>query len=261
MSNFLDFKQQVGLITGAGAPAGIGFAAAKILCECGCDLALIATTERIFDRAAELRQSGIHAKGYIADLTKRDEVSAVVAEILRDFGRIDVLVNNAGLAQLGGGSEFCAFSETELELWDLSIRRNLDTCVNVTRAVLPQMIAQKYGRIVNVSSVTGPVVSGARYAAYGAAKAGILGMSKAIACEVAEKDIMVNNVLPGWIATGSQSETGKRGGANTPCGRSGSPEEVANMIAFLASRRASYITGQDFIVDGGNVLQEYKGPK
>lgn len=122
------------------------------------------------------------------------------------------------------------------------------------------MKSRNYGRIVNVSSVTGPVVSNPGEAAYSAAKAAVIGMSRSIAIEVAKDNIMINNVLPGWIATASQTEGEAAGGLNTPAGRGGSPEEVANMIVFLASKEASYITGQSFIVDGGNTIQEYKGP-
>ena len=127
------------------------------------------------------------------------------------------------------------------------------------KAVLPGMLDAEYGRIVNVSSVTGPVVSASGCSAYGAAKAGVNGMSKAIAIETGNKGITINNVLPGWIKTGVQSKRGAMGGENTPLGRSVLPEEVAAMVVFLASDKASGITGQDFTVDGGNVIQEFKG--
>ena len=122
------------------------------------------------------------------------------------------------------------------------------------------MMAQKYGRIVNVSSVTGPVVSNPGEAAYSAAKAGVIGMSRALAIEVGIHGITVNNVLPGWIATASQTESEQAGGLNTPMKRSADPMEVANAIIFLASREASYITGVSLVVDGGNTIQKYKGP-
>ena len=131
--------------------------------------------------------------------------------------------------------------------------------VNMIKNVLPGMREAGYGRIVNVSSVTGPVVSASGDSAYGAAKAALNGMSKAIAIENGRRGITINNVLPGWIKTDVQSKRGAMGGENTPLGRSVLPSEVAAAVVFLASDKASGITGQDFIVDGGNVIQEFKG--
>lgn len=146
------------------------------------------------------------------------------------------------------------------ESWDTSINRNLTLCFNVTKETLSYMIKSNYGRIVNVSSVTGPVVSNPGESAYSAAKAGIIGMSRALAIEAGVNNITVNNVLPGWIATASQTESEAAGGLNTPMRRSAEAAEVANAIVFLASREASYITGESIVVDGGNTIQEYKGP-
>lgn len=260
MERFIDFEDQVCLVTGAGSEYGIGFSTAKILARLGGRIALISTTDRIHKRAEELQALGADAKGYTADLMDRSETEKTIKQILSEFGSIEVLVNNAGMAQVGESEDFTEFAELTYESWDSSIGRNLTLPFNVTRLVLPHMKAAKYGRIVNVSSVTGPVVSNPGEAAYSAAKAAIIGMSKSVAIEVARDNIMINNVLPGWIATASQTESEAAGGLNTPAGRGGSPEEVANMIVFLASKEASYITGQSFIVDGGNTIQEYKGP-
>jgi 3-oxoacyl-[acyl-carrier protein] reductase len=126
--------------------------------------------------------------------------------------------------------------------------------------MLPGMIDRNYGRIVNVASVTGPMVSNPGEASYGAAKAAMVGMSRALAIEVAGYGITVNNVAPGWIGTGSSTEQEKIAAENTPMRRAGRPEEVAELIAFLASDEATYITGQMVVIDGGNTIQEYKGP-
>mgnify|MGYP004469756037 FL=1 len=257
---FIDFTGQTCLITGAGSPTGIGFSAARILGENGGRIALIATTDRIYQRAEELVSMGIEARGYIADLMDRAQVAAVVNQIADDFGGIDVLVNNAGMTQVGEEEDFSDIMHVSYESWDTSINRNLNICFNVTKQVLPYMVGKKYGRIVNVSSVTGPVVSNPGEAAYSAAKAGIIGMSRALAIETGVYGVTVNNVLPGWIATASQTESEAAGGLNTPMRRSADAEEVANAIVFLASERASYITGASLVVDGGNTIQEYKGP-
>ena len=257
---FINFKEQVCLITGAGSPTGIGFSAAKILGRLGAAVALVATTDRIYKRAEELKAEGITAKGYIADLMDREQTKTMMERVAADFGNIHVLINNAGMTQVGEEEDFTDLMNVTYESWDTSINRNLTLTFNVTKQALPYMMAQKYGRIVNVSSVTGPVVSNPGEAAYSAAKAGVIGMSRALAIEVGIHGITVNNVLPGWIATASQTESAQAGGLNTPMKHSADPMEVANAIIFLASREASYITGVSLVVDGGNTIQEYKGP-
>lgn len=260
MEPFMRFDGQVCLITGAGSEAGIGYACAERLGSLGAQIIITSTSERIHERVAELHAKGIASHGYIADLTEKEQVERLVSDIIQNHGRIDVLVNNAGLAQLGQRGASQAFAHTDLNQWCGTIDRNLTTCFLVTRQVLPAMIQAGYGRIVNISSVTGPLVSTSHSAAYGAAKAAVVGMSRAIAIEAAKDNIMINNVLPGWIATDAQSKRGAEGGRNTPAGRSGTAREVANLAVFLASKEASYITGQTFVVDGGNTIQEYKGP-
>lgn len=259
-NTFMNFKDQVCLITGAGSPNGIGFCTAKILGGLGAKVALISTTERIHQRAEDLKAEGIEARGYIANLMDRAQTEEVMQKIVSDFGGIHVLVNNAGMVQVGQEEDFSDMLSITYESWDTSIDRNLTLCFNVTKLALPYMVKQNYGRIVNVSSVTGPVVSNPGEAAYSAAKAGVIGMSRALAIEVGVHNITVNNVLPGWIATASQTEEEAAGGLNTPMRRGGDPAEVANAIVFLASREASYITGESLVVDGGNTIQEYKGP-
>lgn len=252
-------RGQVALVTGAGSAEGIGLATAQLLAELGCKVAICATGPRIEQRAAELRALGYEARGYTADLTVSCEAEALVARVLADFGPIDILVNNAGMVQQGQAESLAPFHEITAEQWTADIRRNLDTCFHTTRQVLPGMRARRHGRIINVSSVTGPVVANPGEAAYSAAKAAMVGMSRALALECGTEGITVNCVAPGWVATGSQTADEAHAARHTPLGRAGTPREMAAAIAFLAMPGASYIHGELLIVDGANCLQERKG--
>ena len=259
MHALFSLQGQVALVTGAGSAEGIGFACARLLAELGAKVAITATGPRIHDRASELQKAGHDSRGYTADLTDRQQTRDLLTSIHADFGRVDILVNNAGMSKEGSPEVYQLFHESDDDEWDIAIERNLTTCYNVTRQVIAGMVERKYGRIVNVSSVTGPLVSGRGLAAYSAAKAAMIGMSRSIALDVAPDGITINNVAPGWVATASQTADEKIASAYTPLGRAGTPTEMASMVAFLASPAASYITGQMMVVDGGNCLQESKG--
>ncbi|MGH2640482.1 MAG: SDR family NAD(P)-dependent oxidoreductase [Actinomycetota bacterium] len=252
---------RVALVTGAGSPTGIGFATARILGREGATLAIASTTDRIHERAAELSEAGFQAGGFVADLTDREQVRRMVDEVVERFTSIDILVNNAGMVSV---SMEDAADRVFLELddvgWDQVLAMNLDTAYNVTKRVLPGMVERGWGRIVMVSSVTGSIVTYAGLSAYSAAKAGMDGLMRGVAIEVAARGVTVNSVQPGFVATGSQTPEEHEIGHHTPIGRSGTAEEIGEVVAFLASDRARYVTGQTVVVDGGNVIQEAKGP-
>lgn len=251
-------KGRTALITGAGSPEGIGFATARLLLAAGARVAITSTTERVFDRLAELSADAATAFAQPADLTKADEVTGLVAAVKDRLGGIDILVNNAGMTQVGGDIPAGPLQGMTEAGWDYGIGINLKTAFLVTRAVLPDMFARRYGRIVQMSSVTGPVAGIAGSSVYAAAKAGMLGMTRALAIEVGPFGVTVNCIGPGWIQTGSSSKAEIVAGRHTPVGRPGTPDEVGQVAVFLASEEASYVTGQMIVVDGGNTVQEYK---
>lgn len=242
------------LITGAGSAEGIGFATAQMLAKRGYSIAIAATTDRILDRAADLRVLGANVTAHIADLTDPDAVAALATSV----GAIDILVNNAGMGTVNAPALQQRFLKLSAADFQRQMEVTLTTAVHVTRAFLPGMVARGWGRVVMVASVTGPIVSNPGDSAYSAAKAGMIGLTHALALELGAQGITVNAVAPGWIATGASTPKEIRAARATPQRRAGTPHEVAAAIAFLASDDASYVNGATLVVDGGNILQERK---
>ena len=250
---------QVALVTGAGNALGIGFAIAAALAADGADVVVASTTDRIFDRAAELRSLGVRSLGVASDLMQPGVANELVKATIEFGGRLDICVNNAGMIAVGGTVATATVDETTDARWHDGIERSLTTCFAVTRAAIAVMRERSYGRIINIGSTSGSEQAFTGDVAYHAAKAGMQGFTRAVALEVAAIGITVNAVAPGWIASGSQPHGEREAGTLTPVGRSGTPQEVALAVRFLADPLASYVTGQLLVVDGGNSLPEDRG--
>jgi 3-oxoacyl-[acyl-carrier protein] reductase len=248
------FDDRVAVITGAGSADGIGFACARGLVAEGARVVLGATSERVHERAAEL---GDDAVGVVADLTVDGAADLLVQAARERWGRLDILVNNAGMTSVVSGWDVDGeVADLPLAAWDAAISRNLTTAFLASRAVVPTMRAAGYGRIVTVASTTGPVNAMPGQASYGASKAALVGLARSLALEVVGDGITVNVVAPGYIATASQLGFEADAATAGPLGRSGTPDEVAAAVLFLAHESASFVTGSTLVVDGGHGIPE-----
>lgn len=243
------------LVTGCGSASGIGFATARLLGELGARVIMTATTDRIEARAGELQAAGIDAVGVIARLESAEFAADLVARLNANELLPDILVNNAGMIAVGEEWARGDLSMPDAD-WQQTIDANLSSVFYLTRALVPTMVARGWGRVIVTSSTTGGVGAARDDIAYAAAKAGLVGLTRALAVDTARSGVTVNAVAPGWIATGSQLDSEKIEGTLVPVERSGQAHEVATAMAFLASPGASYITGQLIVVDGGNSIAE-----
>jgi len=242
------FENQVALVTGAGR--GIGESIAKRLASEGARIAVVSRTEANSQKVADSLNARYPdtAKPYAVDVADFDAVQKCGEQILADFGRCDILVNNAGITRDALAMRMSS------EDWDIVLDTNLKGAFNFTRSILRAMVKQRVGRIINISSVSG-ILGMAGQANYAASKAGLIGLSKTLARELASRNITVNVVVPGFIETDMTavlSDAVKKGAlAMIPQGRMGSGDDIASAVAYLASPEAAYITGQVLAVDGG----------
>jgi 3-oxoacyl-[acyl-carrier protein] reductase len=245
------FENQVAVVTGAGR--GIGHAIAVRLANEGARVASVSRTEANAQKTAEEINAtrANAAKGYAVDVADEAAVQKAAAQIFEDFGRVDILVNNAGVTRDGLSMRM------SMDDWDTVLNTNLKGAFNFTQAVMRPMIKQRSGRIINISSIAG-LTGNAGQANYAASKAGLIGLTKTLARELASRGITVNAVAPGLIETDMTTvlseEVRQSILAKVPLGKLGEPEDIAGAVAYLASAEAKYITGQVLTVDGGMVM-------
>lgn len=241
---------QVALVTGGAR--GIGKAICSRLAAEGASLAIVDVLKDAAEATAqEFRNQGVQAEAYAADVVKFADAEATVKAVVDRFGKLDILVNNAGITR---DTLIMRMSEED---WDKVIAVNLKGTFNFTKAAIRPMMKARYGKIINIASVVG-VMGNAGQANYSASKAGVIGLTKTAAKELATRNINVNAVAPGYIMTDMTKELPEQAKEAflrvTPIQRPGTPEDVAGVVFFLASADSNYVTGQVIHVDGGMVM-------
>lgn len=240
-------KDKVCLITGSAR--GIGYSIAEEFAANGAKIVLSDVLKDVLDSSVEkLSSSGVEVLGVVADVTNPEQVSELVSKTTEKFGRLDILVNNAGVTR---DTLMLRMSEDD---WDLVIKVNLKGAFLMSQAAAKVMIKQRSGKIVNISSVVG-LMGNAGQANYSASKAGLLGLTKSVARELAGRGICVNAVAPGYIETDMTAGLSDQAKAafleNVPLKRAGQPIDIARAVTFLASSASDYVTGQVLGVNGG----------
>jgi len=242
---------KIAIITGAAR--GIGKSLAITFAKHGADIAFtdMAIDDNVKAVEKELTDLGVKAKGYASDASKFQESQDLVKTIVKDFGKVDILINNAGITR---DTLFMRMSEDQ---WDLVLNVNLKSAFNLTKAVTPFMMKQRSGSIVNMSSIVG-VGGNAGQANYSASKAGMIGLTKSIAKELGSRNIRCNAIAPGFIITDMTAKLSDdiiaKWSESIPLKRGGTPEEVANTALFLSSDLASYVSGQVIQVTGAMLI-------
>jgi len=258
----LRLENRVAVVTGAARGNGEGIS--RALARNGATVVLWDILDLVEDVAKDINASGHTAVSFKVDISNASLVNQAALEVIKLFGKVDILVNNAGIGV------FIPFLETSDEMRDRIIGINLKGPWNCTKAILPTMLEHKYGKIINISSVSGPRVAAAGLTAYAASKGGVCGFTRALALEVAEYNITVNAILPGYVDTPmlrgvaadlgmNDEEFANKLAETVPLKRLGSIDEIGDLAVFLASDESKYITGQEIVFDGGNIIQEEKG--
>jgi 3-oxoacyl-[acyl-carrier protein] reductase len=245
----IDLKDKVAIVTGAGH--GIGREIALTLARNGAEVVVTDVTDAIFEVGKQIEALGSKATPIKCDVTDPEQAKEVEEKVVAKYERIDILVNNAGIYPQK------AFLEMTVDDWNKVLRINLNGAFHCTKAVLPKMVKQKYGKIVNIASIAGAVVAFPNLVHYSASKAALAGFTKSLALEVAQYGINVNAVAPGPIDVGEMavdSEIYKQVVRAIPVGRMGLPADIANLVAFLVCDEANFITGQCVVSDGGYTL-------
>jgi len=257
----MNLKGRVALVTGASQ--GIGRSCALKLAKCGASVALVARNQQKLEEVAEEATrarmpvapaegtAGAVARAYATDIENEDQIKATFKSVVSDFGKIDILVNNAGITR-----DQLVMRMKRAD-WDAVLNTNLTSAYLCTQQAITSMLKQRWGRIINIASVFGQMGQ-AGQANYAASKAGLIGLTMAIAREVGSRSITCNAVAPGFIETAMTSvlsdDLKQSALKMIPLGRVGTPEEVANCVAFLASEEAAYITGHVLNINGGMLM-------
>lgn len=256
----MDLNGKIAIVTGGAMGNGLGIV--KTFLQLGATVVILDYSDKLGNTLGELVKISQNVIGYKVDITNKEMVNKIVDAVYKKYGKIDILVNNAGVAKL------VKFEEMSDKIRDFHIDINIKGTWNVTKAVYPYMVKNNYGKIVNLSSVTGPKVADPGEVAYATTKAALIGFTKSLAMEGAKNNINVNAILPGYIMTPMVEGIALDSNANDPnsvikgiadgipMGRLGTIEELGNLAAFLASDLSNYITGSEFVIDGASTLPE-----
>ena len=253
----MKLKDKVAVVTGGAMGNGLGIV--KVFLKEGAKVAILDYTKELDKTINDLKDEGYQVSGYNVDIRNIEDVQNAIKQINDEYGYIDILVNNAGVCRLE------SFMKMDDELRDFHFDINIKGTWNVTKGVIPYM---KAGSIINLSSVTGPMVADSGEVAYATTKAALIGFTKGLAAELVNQNIRVNAIMPGYIMTPMVEGMAKESNPSNPesvvegiakgipMKRLGTPEELGNLAAFLASEESSYITGQGIVIDGASTLPE-----